>query len=168
MDFGQAALLITVLVGLAQIAKSLVFGSWDQRKTTAVVLVVAIVAVLLVSQSAWANEVIVGNRQLDQLGIFSQILVAVLLAGGSSTVWEIFTTVKNVGNNQPPRGVRYGEYGELERQDHAVDVADYPAGHPLHVDRDPRLGGEVGQSLFYVIGVIAVVIIAIILLVWAL
>lgn len=103
MDFANAALLIAVVVGLAQLAKTFLFGTTQQRKVAGVVLAIAIVSVLLVAQSAWGDEQIVGGETLDGLNLVSQLLVAVLLAGGASTVWEVFGAVKNIGVPTPSK-----------------------------------------------------------------
>lgn len=101
MDFGQAALLVFVFVGLVAEAKALVWGSNKQRITVAIVNAVAIASVFLVAETVWGNDQIIGGQQLGLLDWASKLLIAVILGGGASGLWEGFTTLKNVGQNLP-------------------------------------------------------------------
>lgn len=102
MDFGQAALLIGVVLGLSQFVKRVLPENLrdDSGVVAAIVLAVSIVAVFLVAESAWGHEQIVGGKSLDELGWSSRLLVAVLLAGGASFAWEGFISLRNIGQNQ--------------------------------------------------------------------
>ncbi len=100
MDFGNAALLIFVLLGLVAELKSLVWGTNKERATIGIVNAAAIVTVFLVAESAWGNEQIIGGQQLGLLGWASRLLVAVVIGGGASGLWQGFDTIKNVGQNQ--------------------------------------------------------------------
>jgi hypothetical protein len=101
MDFGQAAILTFVFVGLISEAKSLVWGTMKERITIGLVNVVAIVTVFLVATSAWADSQIIGDKNLGALGWSSLLLVAVVLGGSASGLWQAFDTIKNVGQNSP-------------------------------------------------------------------
>ena len=100
MDFGQAAILITVVVGLVALAKALVWGDTKQRITTGIVIVASLLTTFLVAESAWGNTQIIGGEALGNLDWASKVLIGVLLAGGGSTLWEGFTTLKNIGQNK--------------------------------------------------------------------
>lgn len=101
MDFAQAALLVAGLLGITQLAKTFVYGTTRERVNAAIVLVASTVATLLVAQSDWASTQVVGDKPLSTLNFWSLLLVAVFLAGASSTAWELLGAVKNVGENQP-------------------------------------------------------------------
>jgi hypothetical protein len=101
-DLGSAIVLGLVLVGLTSLAHTLVTGTKQQRLTAAICLVVSIVAVLLVGASDFAHEQVLLEHPLDQLNIWSQLLIAVLAAGVASATWEIGSkAVSNIGQNQP-------------------------------------------------------------------
>lgn len=99
MDFGQAAILTFVFLGLVSEAKSLVWGTMKERITVGIVNVVAVVTVYLVATSAWADSQIIGGKVLGDLGWSSELLVAIVLGGSASGLWQAFETVKNVGQN---------------------------------------------------------------------
>lgn len=102
LDLSSAVVLVGVIVGLVSLTRSAVFGTAKDRLTVGLVLVISIVAVLLVAASDFASEQVVINRPLDSLSFLSQIVVAILLAGGGSALWEGLKAVKNVGENAPP------------------------------------------------------------------
>ena len=101
MDFGNAALLIFIFVGLISEAKALAWGTNKERITVGIVNVVGIAAVFLVAESVWGTEQIIGGQQLGLLDWASRILVGVVLGGGASGLWQGFDTIKNVGENKP-------------------------------------------------------------------
>lgn len=101
MDFGNAALLTFILLGLIAEAKSLVWGTNKERITIGIVNGAAVATVFLVAESAWGNEQIIGGQQLGLLGWSSRLLVAIVLGGGASGLWQGFDTIKNVGQNMP-------------------------------------------------------------------
>lgn len=101
MDFGQAALLVVIFLGLVAEAKDLVWGTTKQRITILLVNIVGVAAVFLVAESAWGNEQIIGGQQLEHLDWASRILIGVVLGGGASGLWQGFDTLKNIGQNQP-------------------------------------------------------------------
>jgi hypothetical protein len=64
-------------------------------------LVVSVVTVLLVGASDFAGSQVVLDKPLDQMNVWSQLLVAVLAAGVASATWEIGAkAVSNIGENQ--------------------------------------------------------------------
>jgi hypothetical protein len=100
MDFGQAAILTFVFLGLVAEAKSLVWGDTKDRLTVVLLNVVAVVTVFLVATSAWADSQIIGGKTLGELGWSSELLVSIVLAGAASGLWQGFDTIKNIGQNQ--------------------------------------------------------------------
>lgn len=100
MDFGQAAILVVIFLGLIAEAKALVWGDTKQRITVGLVNVVAVVTVFLVAETVWGDTQVVGGQKLGLLDWASKLLVAIVLGGGASGLWEGFTTFKNFGQNQ--------------------------------------------------------------------
>lgn len=101
MDFGQAAILTFVFLGLVSEAKSLIWGTNKERLTVAMVNVVAVITVFLVATSAWADSQIIGDKNLGALGWSSELLVALVLGGSASGLWQALTAIKNVGVPMP-------------------------------------------------------------------
>jgi len=101
VDFGQAAILTFVLLGLIDEAKTLVWGTNKERINVAIVNGAAVVTVFLVATSAWANEQIIGGKTLGALGWSSLVLVAVVLGGSAGGLWKVLGAVTNIGFNQP-------------------------------------------------------------------
>jgi malonyl CoA-acyl carrier protein transacylase len=120
MDFGQAAILTFVFLGLISEAKSLVWGTNKERITVGLVNVVAVITVFLVATSAWADSQIIGDKNLGALGWSSELLVAIVLAGSASGLWQALSTVKNIGVPMP-----------TEAQKAAMDkgAEEYALGH---------------------------------------
>jgi hypothetical protein len=100
MDFGQAALLVFVLLGVIAEVKSLVWGSNKERITIAIVNASAIAVVFLVAETKWGDTQIIGGQNLGLLDWASKLLIAIVLGGGASGLWQGFDTLKNVGQNQ--------------------------------------------------------------------
>jgi hypothetical protein len=168
MDFGDAALLTVVLLGLGQQVKNLVFGTWEERKTVLLVLGTALVTVFLVAESAWGNEQIVNGRALDQLGWASLVLIAVVLSGMASTGYEALKQVGNIGQNRLTKV----QTKALDIQAERLVVANQPdAGgtHPIvgdvNVAGDPSFPERGNITIIgAVCGIIALVILLVILL----
>jgi len=99
-DIGSAVVLGLVLTGLVTLARTFVEGPNKSRIVAGLCLVLSVIAVLLVSASDFASEQVVLERSLDSLNVFSQLVVAVLLAGVASGIWEGLTAIKNIGENQ--------------------------------------------------------------------
>ena len=123
MDFGQAALLVFIFVGLVAEAKALVWGDMKQRITVGIVNAVGIATVFLVAETVWGNEQIIGGHQLGLLDWASKLLIGIVLGGGASGVWEGFTTLKNIGQNQPTNVQKEALDRGAERLMAAQDVA---------------------------------------------
>ncbi len=105
LDLGQAVVLGLVLIGLAQLALSLIKGPNDKRIVAGVSLVISIIAVQLVAASDFASEQIVLDRPLNSMNFASQLVVSLLAAGIASGVWQIGAkAVSNIGQNQDPPG----------------------------------------------------------------
>jgi len=100
VDFGQAALLSFILLGLIDEAKTLVWGTNKERINVGIVNAAAIATVSLVATSAWADEQIVGGKTLGALGWSSLLLVAVVLGGSAGGLWKVLGAVTNIGQNQ--------------------------------------------------------------------
>jgi hypothetical protein len=101
VDTKQAIILAAAIIGVVQLAKTFVWGTTKERITAGIVLAASISMTYLVATSAWGNEQIVGGKQLGELGWSSLLLVGIILGAVASTGWEAFTTVRNVGFNQP-------------------------------------------------------------------
>ena len=99
-DIGSAIVLGLVLTGLISLVRNLAFGTMHDRLVVICCLVVSIIAVLLVAASDFAHENVVLDRSLDTLNFWSQMVVALLLSGLASGIWQGFEAVKNVGQNQ--------------------------------------------------------------------
>jgi hypothetical protein len=97
-DIGSAIVLGLVLTGLVTLVHSLITGTKDDRIKVLVCLVVSVVAVLLVAASDFAHEQVVLDRSLDSLNFWSQMVIALLLAGIASGIWTGFKAVSRVGN----------------------------------------------------------------------
>ena len=99
MDFESAAFLLVVLTGLSQLVKKLVFGTPQERKIALTVLATCVATVMMVGESAWGNDNLVAGHSLGALDIISRLLVAVVLTGGATTIWEGLGDVSNIGEN---------------------------------------------------------------------
>lgn len=133
MDFGTAALLTAVFLGLIQEAKTAVWGTTRDRITVGIINSVGVGATWLVATSAWGNEQIIGGKQLDQLGWSSLLLVGVMLGGSASGLWEGFTSLRNIGQNQPSktRPPAIGTVNEPLPPDKARKVAEHVGATPI-------------------------------------
>jgi uncharacterized membrane protein len=100
-DIGSAVILGLVLMGLIDVARTLVEGPNKSRIQVAVVIVVCAVTVLLVAASDFAHEQVVLNRPLDSLNFASQMVIVVLLIGLASAAWKGIKAVSNIGQNAP-------------------------------------------------------------------
>lgn len=101
LDLSSAVVLGLVVLGLVTLVRSAMAGG-DKLKTAVIVIVIAVVAVFLVSASDFASEEVVLDRPLDSLNVWSQLVVAILLAGVASAAWEGLKAVANVGENRTP------------------------------------------------------------------
>lgn len=100
-DIGSAVVLGLVLMGLVAMARALVLGPNADRLKVVICLVVSVVAVLLVAASDFAHEQVVLDRALDTLNFWSQMVVALLLAGIASASWQGVKAVRSIGQNYP-------------------------------------------------------------------
>lgn len=103
MDFSNAALLIVVVFGLTELAKS-VLPSNVTGKSWAVVLInlaLAIGGVYLLGSTVWAHEQVIGGHALDTLGGGDKLLVGLMLGGGAAFLNRGIGAVMNIGQNQP-------------------------------------------------------------------
>lgn len=104
MDFGNAAMLIASVFGLTELAKRLLPGKLvaNSKVVVIVVIVAAFVAVFVLGGTVWAHEQVIGNHNLDNLGVDDKIVVAFFLAGATVFGNEFFVkSIRNIGQNQP-------------------------------------------------------------------
>jgi hypothetical protein len=99
-DLGNAIVLGLLVAGLVSLVKTLVEGDHKARVTVLACLGVSIVAVFLAAASDFSHEQVLLNTPLDEMNVWSQLIVAVLLAGLASGIWQGFQAVKNIGYNQ--------------------------------------------------------------------
>lgn len=100
-ELGSALVLGLVVVGLISLAKAIVDGPNRTRVIVLICLVISFVTVVLVAASDFAHEQVILKRTLDSMNFASQMIVVVLLTGLAAGIWEGFTTIKNIGHNQP-------------------------------------------------------------------
>lgn len=98
MDIGSAVVLGLVIMGLVTLARSLIYGSKQDRVIAITCLVLGIVAVLLVGASDFAHENVVLDRPLDTLNFWSQLVVGLLLGGVASAAWTGVKAVSRIGS----------------------------------------------------------------------
>lgn len=98
-DIGSAIVLGLVLTGLVTLVHSVVVGDNAERLKVAICVVVSVVTVLLVAASDFAKDQVVLDRPLASLNFASQLVVALLLAGIASGIWQGLKAVSNVGEN---------------------------------------------------------------------
>lgn len=96
-NLAGAAILAATLVGLVSLAKTFAFGTQRERVTAGIVLAVSVVAVFLVAASDFAHTQTVLDRPLDQMNVWSQLVVAVLVAGLGAGGWETLKKVADIG-----------------------------------------------------------------------
>lgn len=99
LDLGSAAVVGLVVLGLVALARSLIYGTNQDRVIAGVSLVVGIGAVLLVGASDFAHEQVLLDRPLDTLNGWSQVLLGVLVGGVASAGWQGVKAIRNVGEN---------------------------------------------------------------------
>lgn len=135
IDLAQATVLVAAIVGLVSIARSVVFGIARERLMAAVVLVVALLAVILTAESDWGNDQVVLGKHLDKLSVVSLILLALILAGNASTLWEVLTSVRNIGSNQvkPPvvRPITKAQQSKIDAGEKVTLPSATGTGHPI-------------------------------------
>lgn len=134
MDFGQAAILTFVFLGLVSEAKSLVWGTNKERITIGIVNVVAIIVVFLVAESAWGEFQVIGDQKLGLLDWASKLLVAIVLAGSASGLWQGFTAIKNVGVPMPTEAQK----AALDKGAAEYAAAGLPDAGGSHTDEMPH------------------------------
>jgi hypothetical protein len=98
-DIGSAVVLGLVGTGLVTLAISLIYGPKDKRISALACLVIAVITVILVAESDFATKEVVLDHSLGSLNFASQMVVALLLAGIMSGIWEALRAVKNIGQN---------------------------------------------------------------------
>ena len=104
-DFGNAAVLGLVLVGLVSLAKSLVYGTTESRIVALTCLLIAFVGVQLVAASDFARQQVLLDVPLNAMNFWSQLVVALLASGIASGIWQGYIAVKNIGQSlDQPRG----------------------------------------------------------------
>lgn len=113
IDLTSAAILAGVILGLVTLTNSIVFGTSRERVIAAVVLVISLASVMLVAISDFGHSQVVFTRPLDTMSFPTQVVVAILLAGGASALWEGFKTVRNIGQNQPVPPIAADEHPAL-------------------------------------------------------
>ena len=75
-DFGNAAVLGLVLVGLVSLAKSLIYGTTESRIVALTCLLIAFVGVQLVAASDFARQQVLLDVPLNAMNFWSQLVVA--------------------------------------------------------------------------------------------
>lgn len=97
------------ILGLVTLARTLVEGPTNKDRLVAVLcLVIAVVAVVLVGASDFAEQEIVLDRPLNSLNGASQALLGILLAGTASAAWtglkalSLVGSARALGDRQPP------------------------------------------------------------------
>jgi hypothetical protein len=143
MDFGQAAILTFVFLGLISEAKSLVWGTNKERITVGLVNVVAIITVYLVATSAWADSQIIGGKNLGALGWSSELLVAVVLAGSASGLWQALTKVANIGVPMPTEAQK----AAMDKGAEEYALSHLPDAGGSHPNATPQQPSEKSQFL---------------------
>lgn len=103
-DFGSAVLLSGLLFMLVQLVKKATIKKDGTPALTgwaviAVTIVLALVVTFVVRESDFAGKQIVDGRALNQLNIFSCVIVAFLLAGLSVLGATALGVVQSVGQN---------------------------------------------------------------------
>lgn len=104
-DIGSAIVLGLVLTGLVTLVHSLVVGDSGERLKVAICLVVSVITVLLVAASDFAKDQVVLDRPLSSLNFWSQLVIALLLAGIAAGIWQGLKAFSNVGENQVDKPV---------------------------------------------------------------
>lgn len=100
-DVASAVVLGLVLTGLVSLVRTVVQGPPADRLKVIICVAVSVVTVLLVAASDFAGDQVVLDRPLDSLNFWSQMVVALLLAGLASVSWQTLRAVKNIGANNP-------------------------------------------------------------------
>ncbi len=100
MDFTQAALLIGAVYAITRAVDLLVpqATGWILQ---VIALVVGVGVTFLVALSDYGNTQTVSGIKVSDLNAASLILIGLLLGGGASVVHNVFTSISNVGENQP-------------------------------------------------------------------
>lgn len=102
MDFGNAVLLIAVVMAATAFVKRFLPADIDPKWVQLTAIGIAIGTVFLVGATVWAHEQVIGNHALDDLDVGSKALVGLLIGLGSNfTKTFVVDTVKSVGENQP-------------------------------------------------------------------
>lgn len=100
---GGALVLGLVLTGVVKLVHDAVFGDTIARLKVAICVIVAVVVVLLISASDFASETVILKKSLASLNVWSQLVIALLVAGVASTIWQTLGAVRNVGENEVKR-----------------------------------------------------------------
>lgn len=101
MDFSQAGLLIAAVFAVTKgIDKAI--PKLTGAPLQLVAFLVGIAMTFLVAYSTYADGVTVGGKTLDVVNTAGLILIGLLVAGGATVVDQLFKSVTNIGENQPP------------------------------------------------------------------
>jgi hypothetical protein len=100
MDLSSAVIVGLVVIGLVALARSLIYGTMQDRVVAVVCLVLGVGTVWLVGASDFASEQVILNKPLDSMNFWSQLLVGILVGGIASAGWQGYKSVRNVGQNQ--------------------------------------------------------------------
>jgi hypothetical protein len=106
MDLQNAALLIAAVTAATAASKDFLPESRPKWVTRLVSLVIALVAIFVLRETAWANEQVIGGKVLDKLDTWSVIFAGFMIALGSNILDRALNVVSNIGenNNAPPQG----------------------------------------------------------------
>lgn len=96
-DIGNAVVIGLVLAGLVALAKSLIYGTMQDRVIAVACLVVSFITVVLVAASDFAGEQVLLEHKLSSLNFASQLVIVLLLAGVASGTWQGFKALSHVG-----------------------------------------------------------------------
>jgi hypothetical protein len=105
MDLGQATLLVVAVYGVVELGKALLGAPLNTNPRVLVLLVLAVsfAMTFLVAATAWADEQVIGEVPMDEMGIASLCLVSFLVAGAQTLVSTGVGAVRNFGRGDPPK-----------------------------------------------------------------
>lgn len=99
MDFTQAALLIGAVLAITKLVDD-VAGTDNEKRTTALHLIVGVAITFLVAYSTYGSTQSIGNVALSNVNVPGLVLIGLMVGGGATVTRLGFKAVSNIGQNQ--------------------------------------------------------------------
>ncbi len=110
--FVPAIAMIALILKLIDFARYARNGDLNGIVTQVATWVAGVVVFVLVAQTVWAQEIVIGDRPLSQLGFWSLVFAGVSIASTASVVKDTLKSVDNHNSSKIPTLLPTGPAGD--------------------------------------------------------